>query len=101
MASGGSLDAAEGEPLVGRQGPVNARSMRATRSAKACRSRRTSASSTRQGFGNGVYALLQAPALRYQHGHANTSYGYWSGVFARLRPAGRFRAGRRTRFTGR
>ena len=45
--------------------------------------------------------VAPAPALRYQHGHANTSYGYWSGVFVRLRPAGRFRAGRRTRFTGR
>ena len=34
VASGEPLDAAAGEPLVGRQGPVNAPSMRATRSAK-------------------------------------------------------------------
>ena len=34
VASGEPLDAAAGEPLVGRQGPVNAPLMRATRSAK-------------------------------------------------------------------
>ena len=44
-ASGGVLDAGAGVPLVGRQGPVNAPSMRATRSARACRSRRNSPSS--------------------------------------------------------
>ena len=45
VASGGVLDAGAGEPLVGRQGPVNAPSMRATRSAMACKSRRNSPNS--------------------------------------------------------
>ena len=80
MASGGlPLGAAAGEPLVGRQGPVNAPSMRATRSARACRSRRTSpqlGAGTRQGVSNGVDALLQTTALQYHHRHQHGEQGH-------------------------
>ena len=68
VASGEPLEASAGEPLVGRQGPVNAPSMRATRSARACRPRQFGRGS-RQSVGNGVYALFQAAALQYHHWH--------------------------------
>ena len=68
VASGEPLEASAGEPLVGRQGSVNAPSMRATRSARARRSRQFGRGS-RQSVGNGVYALFQAAALQYHHWH--------------------------------
>ncbi len=77
MAFGGPpLGAVASKPLVGRQEPVNAPRCRqraaAPRSARACRSRRTSrqlGTGSRQSVGDGVYALFQAAALQDHHRH--------------------------------